>query len=237
MVKQMSHSDENRYTNPELRDRIKAKITEGDKGGKPGQWSARKAQMVAHEYEQQGGGYKQVEDKQQKSLKQWGDEHWKTEDGKKAQREGGTARYLPEKAWESLSKEERAATDKKKREGSKQGKQFVANTKEAAAARKTATAKKSAATKKSATKKDGLVAKKSASSVASSKKGTAKKNAAVKTDMTHPRAAAKTSATKKASIKKATTKKSGAGKIPVAKAPAKKTSTKKSAAGKGATGK
>jgi hypothetical protein len=38
---------------------------------------------------------------------------------------GGTKRYLPEKAWASLSKEERAKTDAKKKAGSKQGKQFV----------------------------------------------------------------------------------------------------------------
>ena len=39
-----------------------------------------------------------------------------------------TKRYLPEKAWASLSKEERAKTDAKKKAGSKQGKQFVPNT-------------------------------------------------------------------------------------------------------------
>jgi len=46
----------------------------------------------------------------------------------KAIQKGYTKRYLPEKAWASLSKEERAKTDAKKRAGSKQGKQFVANT-------------------------------------------------------------------------------------------------------------
>jgi len=35
------------YTNPELRNRIKNRIMAGSKGGKPGQWSARKAQLVA----------------------------------------------------------------------------------------------------------------------------------------------------------------------------------------------
>lgn len=42
-----------------------------------------------------------------------------------------TKRYLPEKAWASLSPEEREDTDQKKRAGSKQGKQFVANTEKA----------------------------------------------------------------------------------------------------------
>jgi len=46
----------------------------------------------------------------------------------KAIQKGYTKRYLPEKAWASLSKEDRAKTDAKKRAGSKQGKQFVPNT-------------------------------------------------------------------------------------------------------------
>lgn len=49
-----------------------------------------------------------------------------------------TKRYLPEKAWASLSKEERAKTDAKKRAGSKQGKQFVPNTEAAKKAGKAA---------------------------------------------------------------------------------------------------
>ena len=46
----------------------------------------------------------------------------------KAIQDGYTKRYLPEKAWASLSKEEREQTDQKKRTGSKEGKQFVSNT-------------------------------------------------------------------------------------------------------------
>ncbi len=46
----------------------------------------------------------------------------------KAIQKGYTKRYLPEKAWASLSKEERAETDQKKRAGSREGKQFVPNT-------------------------------------------------------------------------------------------------------------
>ena len=49
----------------------------------------------------------------------------------RAIQKGYTKRYLPEKAWASLSKEEREETDQKKRAGSKQGKQFVANTERA----------------------------------------------------------------------------------------------------------
>jgi hypothetical protein len=164
MLKQMSHSDPDRYTDPELRDRIKAEVVAGDKGGKPGQWSARKAQLVASEYEREGGGYKQAPDKQQESLIEWGEEKWRTADGKKAEREGGTTRYLPDEAWKSLSKSEQASTNKKKREGSKEGKQFVANTKPAAEARKRATAKAAAKkrSKEAPAKKKPAPAKKAA---------------------------------------------------------------------------
>ena len=46
------------YTKPALRKRLFEKIKAGSKGGKPGQWSARKAQMLAREYKAAGGGYK-----------------------------------------------------------------------------------------------------------------------------------------------------------------------------------
>jgi len=46
------------YTKPTLRKRIFNKIMREGKGGAPGQWSARKAQMLAREYKAKGGGYK-----------------------------------------------------------------------------------------------------------------------------------------------------------------------------------
>lgn len=46
------------YTKPSLRKRIVAEVKAGGKGGKPGQWSARKAQMVAKKYKAAGGGYR-----------------------------------------------------------------------------------------------------------------------------------------------------------------------------------
>jgi hypothetical protein len=46
------------YTKPAMRKRLFEKIKAGSKGGKPGQWSARKAQMLAREYKAAGGGYK-----------------------------------------------------------------------------------------------------------------------------------------------------------------------------------
>lgn len=46
------------YTKPTMRKRLFESIKAGGKGGKPGQWSARKAQMLAKKYKEKGGGYK-----------------------------------------------------------------------------------------------------------------------------------------------------------------------------------
>jgi len=46
------------YTKPGLRKTIFNRIKAGSKGGNPGQWSARKAQLLAKEYKKAGGGYK-----------------------------------------------------------------------------------------------------------------------------------------------------------------------------------
>lgn len=46
------------YTKPSMRKALFNKIKAGSKGGNPGQWSARKAQMLAKEYKAKGGGYK-----------------------------------------------------------------------------------------------------------------------------------------------------------------------------------
>ena len=72
--------DTNKYTKPELRERIKDRIMAGSKGGKPGQWSARKAQLLAQEYEKAGGGYQGGKDSKQKSLEKWSKEKWQTKD-------------------------------------------------------------------------------------------------------------------------------------------------------------
>jgi hypothetical protein len=46
------------YTKPTMRKRLFQKIKAGSKGGRAGQWSARKAQMLARQYKAAGGGYK-----------------------------------------------------------------------------------------------------------------------------------------------------------------------------------
>jgi hypothetical protein len=115
------------YTKPELRERIKNRIMAGSQGGKPGQWSARKAQLVAQAYKKAGGGYSGSKTTKQKSLSKWTKEDWGTKSGKPST-QGAKAtgeRYLPKKARAALSASEYAKTTAAKRVGTKQGKQFV----------------------------------------------------------------------------------------------------------------
>lgn len=122
------------YTKPELRERIKKRILAGSRGGKPGQWSARKAQLVAIEYRKAGGGYRGKPRKSQRSLKKWTREEWTTSDGRPAIRKGGTRRYLPKAAWSKLTPGQIRATNRKKMQASKRGEQFVSNTRAAESA-------------------------------------------------------------------------------------------------------
>jgi hypothetical protein len=46
------------YTKPTMRKNLFNRIKRGTKGGDPGEWSARKAQLLAREYKKKGGGYK-----------------------------------------------------------------------------------------------------------------------------------------------------------------------------------
>ena len=117
------------YTKASLRERLKNKIMAGSKGGKPGQWSARKAQLLANEYKKAGGGYSGSKTTKQKSLSKWTKQKWTTSDGKPSE---GKKRYLPKKAWSALSSSEKKATNAAKAKGNKQGKQFVAQPKKVA---------------------------------------------------------------------------------------------------------
>lgn len=65
------------YTKPALREHLKEEIKAGDKGAKPGQWSARKSQLLNQEYEKAGGGYKHdgYKTKSQISLQNWSKKH------------------------------------------------------------------------------------------------------------------------------------------------------------------
>lgn len=120
------------YTKPKLRQRLKTEIL--NSGKNPGQWDARKAQRLAQAYKRAGGGYRGGLGRKQRSLRKWTQEDWTTSDGRPALRNGYTVRYLPRKAWAGLSKGQIRSTNRKKIAGSRQGKQFVRNTRSAAQA-------------------------------------------------------------------------------------------------------
>ncbi|EJC99284.1 uncharacterized protein FOMMEDRAFT_113229 [Fomitiporia mediterranea MF3/22] len=138
--------NDNKYTDPELRTEIKDAVQAGDKGGKPGQWSARKAQLMASEYkkamherdEEPYTTEKSEQSESQKHLNDWTKEEWQTSDasGNAKQDDGTEKRYLPKKAWESMTEEEKEETNKEKLEGSARGEQYVSNTAAARKARK-----------------------------------------------------------------------------------------------------
>lgn len=117
----MARTDETKWK------RVVAAVKAGGKGGKPGQWSARKAQLATQRYKKSGGGYSGPKTEAQKSLSKWTKEDWGTKSGKPST-QGSKAtgeRYLPKKARQALTSSEYAATTKAKREGMKKGKQFV----------------------------------------------------------------------------------------------------------------
>lgn len=110
---------------------IVSRVKSGSRGGDPGEWSARKAQLAGKIYREKGGGYTGPKTSAQKSMSKWTKEDWGTKSGKPSGKTG--ERYLPKKAREALSPAEYAATTRAKREGTKKGKQFVPQPKRIAA--------------------------------------------------------------------------------------------------------
>ncbi len=117
-------------SDPKLWDKVKNKVEAGDKGGKPGQWSARKAQLAVHDYKEAGGGY-EGEKSADNHLSQWTKEEWATKSGKKSEDTG--ERYLPKKAREKMSDADYKKTSAKKRADTVEGKQFSKQPAKAAA--------------------------------------------------------------------------------------------------------
>jgi hypothetical protein len=109
-------------TNPELWSRVKAEVTRSSKGGLPGQWSARKAQLSVKLYKDRGGKYR-GQKSSTNSLHQWTIQNWRTKSGLPSLLTG--ERYLPAKAIKHLSSSEYARTTRKKREGLRRGEQFT----------------------------------------------------------------------------------------------------------------
>ena len=109
-------------TDEALWKRIVKRITAGSKGGHPGQWSARKAQLAVAEYKAKGGEYIGKKSKDN-SLHKWTIQDWRTKSGRASLETG--ERYLPAKAIEALSDEEYRETSRAKRAGLRKGKQFT----------------------------------------------------------------------------------------------------------------
>lgn len=122
-------------TNETLWKKVVAQVKAGTKGGKAGQWSARKAQLAGKIYRDKGGSYSGTKTKAQKSMSKWTKEKWGTKSGKPSTqgKKATGERYLPKKAREALSDKEYKATSAKKRADTKKGKQFSAQPKRIAA--------------------------------------------------------------------------------------------------------
>ena len=116
-------------TDPNLWETVKQQVTAGDKGGEPGQWSARKAQLAVSAYKKAGGGYKGRKDPHN-HLAEWTKEEWGTKSGDPSGETG--ERYLPKAAREHLTDAEYARTTAKKRADTRKGEQFSAQPKDVA---------------------------------------------------------------------------------------------------------
>ncbi len=101
-------------SNPRLWEKIKNRVKRGSKGGLPGKWSARKAQLSVKLYKMYGGKYKGSKSSSN-SLTKWTKEDWGYINSKK-----NKGRYLPKIVRSHLSARERLIENKRK--GSKRGK-------------------------------------------------------------------------------------------------------------------
>jgi hypothetical protein len=114
------------YTAPELRWQLKEAIQASGKGGDEGEWSARKAQLLAQEYERRGGGYTGEKSDKQKSLEEWTEQDWQTSSGSADAASGGHMdRYLPRDAWALLTEEAREEAEQTKEDADDDGRQVA----------------------------------------------------------------------------------------------------------------
>lgn len=93
-----------------------------------GKHSARAMQWAVRYYKSHGGTYSGKK-KSSNSLSRWSKQKWRTYNGKKSE---GKLRYLPDKAWDNLSKDQIRRTNTAKLKGYKKGKQFVQQPKDVA---------------------------------------------------------------------------------------------------------
>lgn len=101
-------------SNPKLWTTLKNKVLREGKGGRPGQWSARKAQLAVRLYKDRGGKYRGNKTRKN-SLHQWTIQKWRTKSGLPSLLTG--ERYLPSRAIKNLTSQEYYRTTLKKRQG------------------------------------------------------------------------------------------------------------------------
>jgi hypothetical protein len=202
-------------TDPKLWDRVKKEVTDSEKGGRKGQWSARKAQLASAEYKKKGGGYKGAKTADN-HLVQWTEEDWGTKSGRASKSTG--ERYLPRKAREKLSDGEYNRTTAKKRKDTAKGKQFSSQpadvAKKTAGARKTGTAaaKRRPAAEPAPARKAAAAPRTAPARRAASAKPAARKAATGKAPARKTAAARKAAPAKAAARKPATTARGAAAK-------------------------
>lgn len=116
-------SYERKYTRPKLREQIKEELKQSDRGGRRGQWSARKSQLLVKEYERRGGGYRDEANREAAtSLHEWTEQEWQTAGGDaSAEHRGRMQRYLPKEVWERLTPKQREQAQRSKREAERRG--------------------------------------------------------------------------------------------------------------------
>jgi len=121
--RRLNNPDETaKRTDPTLWSAVVREVTAGAKGGKGGQWSARKAQLAVALYKAAGGGYVGAKSPSN-SLARWTAERWQTKSGRASLATG--ERYLPAAAIAALSDAEYEATTRAKRAGLARGEQFT----------------------------------------------------------------------------------------------------------------
>jgi len=100
-------------TNPSLWEKVKKSVKKSSKGGLPGTWSARKAQLSVLLYKQKGGGYKGKKSSSN-SLVRWSKQDWGYITKKKK-----SGRYLPRSVINHLTAREKSIENRRK--GTKKG--------------------------------------------------------------------------------------------------------------------
>jgi hypothetical protein len=112
-------------SNPQLWKKVVDRVKRGSRGGKPGQWSARKAQLAVLIYKNKGGSYSGSKSRNN-SLVRWTRQKWRTISGKPSVvgRNATGERYLPSAVIKRLGPKKYASTTRLKRRSLRLGKQY-----------------------------------------------------------------------------------------------------------------